>query len=238
MFKVSDIRQSVWQKETKSEYNKKCIVVSSFNIKLISLQVLKTYSSGRVNGKLADSTTYWSRHLILALPELDDNAQGHRRPPGVTSDVIAYMRPYRLIGFIAVTLNSTLSLFRACTRRTVTVEGDGSEHPLTSTADRRMIFFLPRVEIEGAGRGVFTALPPEPCQLSGGTLYLGCAVNIRSKYGRPAPALPLLGAGGGRAGGKLKVHRGPGVSSRRFRALSLFKFDRDSSVGNCEEFQM
>lgn len=35
------------------------------------------------------------------------------------------------------------------------------------------------------GWGVFTHPPNRgPCQLSNGTLYLGCAVNIRSKYGK------------------------------------------------------
>lgn len=63
----------------------------------------------------------------------------------------------------------------------------------------------------GGWRGnVYPPIRYHPCQLSSGTLYLGCAVNIRSKYGKP-PASPSRG---GEAGvGMFPLHKWVKVES-------------------------
>ncbi|CAF4775182.1 unnamed protein product [Pieris macdunnoughi] len=81
------------------------------------------------------------------------------------------------------------------------------ERPLDAAANARIAF----QRGAGAGCGVFT--PPQPCQLSGGTLYLGCAVNIRSKYGKRLPPRGGVGTGSSRQK-RVKVESSPPPRTR------------------------
>ncbi|CAH2074355.1 unnamed protein product, partial [Iphiclides podalirius] len=68
--------------------------------------------------------------------------------------------------------------------------GEEQERLPTFAASARMAF--PTLQaVEGCGEGgreiCLPTSPTPPCQLSGGTLYLGCAVNTCSKYGKRLP---------------------------------------------------